>query len=150
MAQHRQRLAHCRDARRELRVVHERDEIGVVEEVAQLGLDVAVVHVHRDGAQLVGREDRLDERVAVQAVDADVVAGPDALGREVVREPVGPLLELRVRAGLVGDDQRDPIGDAVDDVLGEICDVPGHPASIAVQRGGIGQSPDAAGGPRAR
>ena len=45
---------------------------------------------------------------------------------EVMREPVGPLLELRVGAGLVGDDQRDPIGDGVDDVLGEICDVPGH------------------------
>ena len=61
VAQHRQRLAHRRDARRVLRVVHERDEVGVVEQVAQLGLDVAVVHVDRDRAQLVGGEDRLDE-----------------------------------------------------------------------------------------
>ena len=66
--------------------------------------------------------------MAVEPVDADVVAGPDALRREVVREAVRPLLELRVRARLVGDDQRDPIGDGVDDVLGEICDVPGHGA----------------------
>ncbi len=126
MAQHRQRLAHRGDARRVLRVVHERDEIGVVEEVPQLGFDVAVVHVHRHRAQLVRGEDRLDERVAVQAVDADVVAGTDSLRREMVRQPVGPFLELGVGAGLVGDDQRNAIGDGVDDVLGEISDVPGH------------------------
>ena len=110
--QHRQRIAHGRDARRVLRVVHEGDEIGVVEEVAELGLDVAVVHVHGNRAQLVGREDRLDERVAVHAVDADVIALADALRLEVVRQPVRPLLELGVGAGLVGDDQGDPIGDA--------------------------------------
>ena len=119
-------VAHRGDPRRELRVVHEHDEIGVVEQVAQLGFDVAVVDVHRDRAQLVGREDRLDERVAVEPVDADVVARADALRRKVMREPVRPLLELRVRPRLVGDDQRDPIGDGVDDVLGEISDVPGH------------------------
>ena len=64
--QHRQRVAHGGDARRELRVVHERDEVGVVEEVAQLGFDVAVVDVDRNRAQLVGGEDRLDELVAVE------------------------------------------------------------------------------------
>ena len=134
VSEHRQRLAHCRDTRRVLRVVHERDQIGVVEQVPELGLDVPVVHVDRNGPQLVRREDRLDERVAVHAIDADVVAGPDSLSGEVMRQPVGPLLELCVRSGFVGDDQRDSIGNAVNDMLGEICDVPGHPASIAVQR----------------
>ena len=49
------------------RVVHQRDEVGVVEEVAQLVLDVAVVDVDRDRAQLVGGEHRLDELEAVEA-----------------------------------------------------------------------------------
>jgi hypothetical protein len=126
MAQHRERLAHGGDARGVLRVVHERDEVGVVEEVPKLGFDVAVVDVHRDRAQLVRGEDRLHESVAVHAVDAHVVAGSDSLRGQMVRQPVGPFLELGVRAGLVGDDQRDPIGDGVDDVFGEISDVPGH------------------------
>ena len=78
----------------ELLVVHERDEIGVVEQVPQLGFDVAVVDVDRDRAQLVRGEDRLDELVAVERVDADVVAGPDALRGEMVREPVRVRFEL--------------------------------------------------------
>ena len=132
VAQHRQRVAHRGDARRVLGVVHERDEVGVVEQVPQLGLDVAVVHVDRDRAQLVGGEHRLDELEAVEPVDADVVAGADAVGGEVVREPVGARLELRVGLDPVADDQRDPVGDGVDGVFDEVGDVPGHAPSKAV------------------
>ena len=106
--------------------MHERDEIGVVEQVPQLGFDVAVVDVDRDRAQLVRGEDRLDELVAVERVDADVVAGPDALRGEVVREAVRVLLELARTSAPVADDDRDPVGDRVGDVFDEICDVPGH------------------------
>ncbi len=126
MAQHRERLPHRRDTGRELRIVHEHHQIGILEQIAELGLDVAIVDVDRDRAQLVRREDRLDELVTVEAVDADVIPGSHALGREVMRQPVRALLQLRVRARLVGDDEGDPIGNAVDNVFGEICDVPRH------------------------
>ena len=132
VAQQRQRLAHRGDARRELRVVHERDEIGVVEEVAQLGLDVAVVHVDRHRAQLVRGEDRLDELVAVEAVDADVVARPDALcrrgdARAGWRSPRAARRSRR-RSPTI---ERDPVGDGVDDVLDQVCDVPGHEGLVS-------------------
>ncbi len=116
--------------------MHERDEIRVVEEIAQLGFDVAVVDVDRDGAQLVRGEDGLHESVAIEAVDPDVVAGLDTLGLEMVGETVCPFLELGVGAGLVGDDHCDPIGDRVDDVLDEICDVPGHDSVVEHQEPG--------------
>ena len=86
--QHRERIADRGDAGCELRIVDERDEVRVVEQVAQLGLDVAVVDVDRNRAQLVGGEDRLDELHAVEAVDADVVARADTLGVQVVCELV--------------------------------------------------------------
>ena len=88
----RERVPHGRDPRGELLVVDDGLEVGVVEEVAQLLLDVAEVHVHRHGPDLVGRQRGLDPLDAVGAVDADVVAGPDALGEQVVGELVGPRL----------------------------------------------------------
>ena len=106
--QHRQRVADRRDARPVLRVVHERHQVGVVEQVAQLGLDVPVVDVDRDRPQLVRGEDRLDELEAVERVDADVVARPDAVAGEVVREPVRALLELGVGLGPVAHDDARP------------------------------------------
>ena len=81
VVEQRERVAHGPDAGRELAVVDDGLEVGVVEEVAQLVLDVAEVHVHRDGPDLVGGEHRLDPLDAVRAVDADVVAGLDALRR---------------------------------------------------------------------
>ena len=59
-AQLRQRVAHARDARRELALVDEADQVGVVEQVAELVLDVAVVDVDPDRAQLEDRPERLD------------------------------------------------------------------------------------------
>ena len=50
----------ARDERTELGLVHQRDEIRVVEEVAQLLGDVAVVDVDRDRPRLVAAEHRFD------------------------------------------------------------------------------------------
>ena len=112
--------------------MHERNEVRVVEQVPQLGFDVPVVHVDRNRTQLVGREHRLHELEAVEPVDADVVAGTDAVGREVVCEAVGALVELRVGLDPVPHDQRDAVGDGVDGVFDEVGEVPGHTPSKAV------------------
>ena len=122
----RQRVADGPDAGRELAVEDDGLEVGVVEQVAQLLLDVAEVHVHRDGAHLVGRQRRLDPLDAVGAVDADVVAGLDALGDQVVGELVGPRLELPVGAPLVAHHQDLSIGHRVHGVLEEVRDVVRH------------------------
>ena len=58
-----------------LALVDERDEVGVLEEVAQLLLDVAEVDVHDARPDLVDREHRLDPLDAVRREDADVIAG---------------------------------------------------------------------------
>ena len=78
----------------ELGFEDQRDEVGVVEEVAQLLDDVAVVHVDRHRARLVAAEHRLDPLGAVERVDADVLARLDADVEQVVRDPVRALVEL--------------------------------------------------------
>ena len=85
------------EPRAELVLEHRRHDIGVVVQVDELVLDVAVVHVDRNGAQLVRREHRLDELDAVVRVDRDVLTLTDAVRREVVRQPVRPLLQLARR-----------------------------------------------------
>ena len=84
--------AHRVELRRELAVEHDRLGVGVVEEVAQLVLDVAVVHVDRHRAELERGEHALEVLDAVVEVERDVVAGADAEPGEVVREPVGALV----------------------------------------------------------
>ena len=64
------------------RLVDQRDEVGVVEQVAQLVGDVPVVDVDRHRAGLEAAEHRLDPLGAVHRVDADMLAGPHA---DVVR-----------------------------------------------------------------
>src|SRR5690606_41617352 len=54
----------------------------------------------RSSDLLPGREHRLDVLSAVLEVEGDVVARPDPAVRQVVRQAVGPLLELRVGAPL--------------------------------------------------
>ena len=69
---------------------------------------------------------RLDPLDAVVGVDADVVAGPDALGGQVVGEPVRPLLHLGVRAALAVADEVLPVGEVVGRVLEQIGEVELH------------------------
>ena len=71
----RHRRQHRRDVRPELGLEDQGDEIGVVEEIAQLLDDVAIVHVDRHGAGLEAAEHRLDPLRPVERVDADVLAG---------------------------------------------------------------------------
>jgi hypothetical protein len=78
----------------QVRLGDDDDQVGVVEQVGELLVDVAEVHVHRDGPQLVGRQRGLDVLVAVVEVTPDVVADADAEGGQRVGEPVGPGIEL--------------------------------------------------------
>ena len=105
------------DAVGELGVVDDAHEVGVVVEVAQLLLDVPEVHVDRHGADLEQREHRLEVLGAVHHVAADVVARTDADGLEVVRQPVGPLVELAEGQPAALGVQRLAVRDVVDDVL---------------------------------
>ena len=68
---------------------HDHDGVGVVEDVARLVGDVAVVDVDRDGAGLVRAEHRLDPLGAVPGVDRDLVARLDAVLEEMMGEAVG-------------------------------------------------------------
>ncbi len=127
-AQHRHVADDGGDAGPELLAVDEADQIGVVEEVAQLLLDVAVVDVDGHGADLEDGEHRLHPLDAVGRVDADVLARLDAVGGEVVGEAVGPLLELAEGADIVAADEGGLVGDDVGGVLEEIGEVVGHGA----------------------
>ena len=107
-------------------LVQERDDVGVVEDVVELALDVAVVHVDHDGPDLEDREQRDDVLDAVLGVDPDMVAGSHAAALEEVREPVGVGLQLGVRHDPVGDLDDAAVRNDVDGVLEEIGDVEGH------------------------
>ena len=108
----------------------QRDDVGVVEEVVELALDVAVVDVDGDRADLDDREHRDDVLDAVLGVDRDVVARPHPLRLQVVREPVGVGLQLGVGDDPVPDLHGGVVGRGVDGVLEEVSDVDGHGARL--------------------
>ena len=88
-------VAHRRDLGRIGAGIDEPDEIGVVEEVQQFVLDIPEVDVDRDRSDLERGEHRDDPLDGVLPVDPDVVTVPEALAQEVVRQAVGPLIQLR-------------------------------------------------------
>ena len=104
-------------------LVHQRLEVCVCQEVAELVLDVAVVDVDPDGTQLEDGPGRLDPLDRVVGVDPHVVPRPDAPGGQVVGQPVGPGLHLRVGPALPLGDQVVPLGIGVDGCLEQIGEV---------------------------
>jgi hypothetical protein len=121
-------MACCRRgrARRELALEDERLEIGVVEEVAELVLDVAVVDVDPHGADLENRPQRLDPLDGVVGVDADVVVRAEAVRRQVVRQAVGSLFHLAVGAPLALADEVLSLSEAVRRVLEQVRQIEFH------------------------
>ncbi len=117
-------------------VVDHRREVRVVEEIGELVVHIAVVHVHRHRPHLVGGQRGFDPLDAVGAVDADVVARPESASSQVVGEAVAARLELCVRAPLLSDYQDLAVGNRVDGVLKEVGDVVRHDLTIR-------QTPDA-------
>ncbi len=101
-------------------------QVGVVEQVAQLVFDVAVVDVHPHGPQFERRPGGLDPLGAVEGVYADMVPGPDALCGEMVGEAVRPRLHLCVRAPFVAGDQVVTLTERVGCRLEQVCEVELH------------------------
>ncbi len=121
---------HRGDQRRVGALEDDRDDVGVVEEVVELPLDVAVVHVDRDRADLDDRQHRDDVLDAVLGVDRDVVAGLHPLRLQVVREAVGLGLQLGVGHDPVTDLDGGVVGRRVDGVFEEVSDVVSHAARL--------------------
>jgi hypothetical protein len=78
-----------------------------------------------------------EELDAVVEVEPDVIAGPEAAGRERVRQPIGALVELPIRPAAITADGGDPIRDRVHEALEEIGEVVLH---MTRSRGGYGRS----------
>ncbi len=131
-AQRRQPVADGSDVRGELGVVDQRGGAGVQQQVEQLFLHVAVVHVHRGDPGAIAGNHRLEVLVAVAQVDAEVVltrlvpgevspfgVAAQALLDEVVGDPVDPTVELGVGQPEIAPDHhllvRDGARDGVDD-----------------------------------
>ena len=110
----------------ELGPVHEYHEVGVVEEVAQLVVDVAKVDVHRRGPQLEGGHHGLDPLGAVVGMDADVAVPAHACLGQVVGQAGGPLVELTVGQAAVAADEALAVGDGVGHPLEQVSQVPTH------------------------
>ncbi len=107
----------------ELSVEHDGDEVGVVEEVGQLGVDVAVVDVDGDGPDLEGTEHGLDVLGAVQELESHVVAGADSRRQQVMGQSVGAVLELAVGQPPFTGDDRLPLRDGVGHQLEQISEI---------------------------
>ena len=116
---------HC-EQRAERPLVHDDDRVRVVEDVARLVGDVAVVDVDRDGACLVRAEHRLDPFGAVPGVDRDLVARLDTVVEEMMGEAVGALVELGVGEAPVAGDERRPVRHRVGHDLVEVGEVELH------------------------
>jgi hypothetical protein len=126
-------VAHARHVRRhaldplgERRVVDERLQVGVAEQVGELVGDVAVVDVDPDRPELEHGPQALDPLDGVDAVDAHVVARSDALGGEVVGEAVGACVHLGVGAALAVGHQVLAVAPRVGGVLEQVGQVELH------------------------
>ena len=121
------------------RVEDDRRGAGVVEQVAQLLGDVAVVHVERRDPGLVGAEHRLDVLVAVVEVAGEVVLpalvpaerAPLGVGAEpgadqVVGQPVGALGHLAVGEPSVAPHDALAVGDGGADRVVHVSEVELH------------------------
>ena len=114
------------DDRRQVLVVDEDGQAGVFQVVRQLLRQVPVVDVDHHGPELDRGEQRRHGLDGVAGVQADVAAGADALGGQVVREAVGLVLEPAVGDLAVAADQRDPLGEGVDGMLEQVGHVQRH------------------------
>ena len=112
-------------------VVDEGDQVGVVEQVGQLVFDVAEVDVDRHTAHFERRHHGDQPLDGVLGVDADVVAGADALGEQVIGHFVGLGVELGEGQRGVAAHHRRPVGHRVDGAFEQVGDVEPHRAVLA-------------------
>ena len=94
--------------------------------VRQFARQVPVVDVDGHGAELDRGEQRRHGLDGVAGVEADVAAGADPLGGQVVGQAVGLVFELAVGDLAVAADQRDPLGEGVDGMLEQVGHVQCH------------------------
>ena len=139
-------------------VEDERASAGVVEEVAELGLLVAVVDVDGDRPQLRRRKEHLEELDRVVEVDRHPCAGPDATGCEHGRELGAPPLELGPGAPAIPLHEHDTVAHGVRDDLPQGGEALGTGQRVGVRDAGrprvveparLHAPPLAAGPPRA-
>ncbi len=126
MGKLRQRVPAGGHERGETPIDHHRHDIGAGEQVAELVGDIAVVDVDPHRPQLEDGPERLDPFDPVVGVDADVVAGTDPDGGEVMGELVRPLLHLEVRAPDAVGDQVLTLAEDVDGMLEQVGQVVLH------------------------
>jgi len=108
-------------------VEHQGHHAGVHEDLLELACHVAVVDVDRYRAQLERREHPLEVLGAVHQQEPDGVIGAHPRRGEMVRETVGPFLELGVGQLAPGpDDDRGTIADLVGHHLEEVGEVVRH------------------------
>ena len=120
VTERRQLVPDCVQAPHELSPVQERHHVGILEQVAQLFLDVAEVDVDRYGSRLQAGDERFDVLDRVLQVHTDVLAGADAGGDQMMSEPVRASVELAVRAPRVAAHHRLALPHRIDDRLEQI------------------------------
>ena len=98
--------------------------VGVVEQVGELVLEVAVVDVGRNRAHFEDRERRFDVLVAVVEIERDLRVGLDVECLQRAREPCRPVVELAPGDPPVTLDERELVGHRVGDGLPNRGDVP--------------------------
>jgi hypothetical protein len=105
-------------------------EVGVLEQVVQLPLDVPVVDVDGDGPQLEGGEHPLEVLGPVEQLEAHVVAGAHPGRLQVVGQPVGALVQLGVGQSPSRGGHRLPVGYGVGHPLVQLAEVEAHRRTI--------------------
>ena len=122
-----QRRADRGELRRELAVEHDRAHVGVVEQVAQLVLDVAVVDVDRHRAELERGEHALrGTRSSCRGSSATWSPAPTPRAASACARRVGALVGLGERQAPVAAHERLVVGHGVGDPLPQVGEVELH------------------------
>ena len=114
--------------RRELAVEHDGAGVGVVEQVAQFFLDVAVVDVDRHRAELERGDHPFQVLHPVVQVDRHVIACADAVCCKQIGQAGGAGVGLGEGEAALAADERFVIGDGVGDPFPQVGQVELHPS----------------------
>ena len=118
---------HALDAVTQARVEEQHLAVGVLEQVEQLVVGVAVVDVDRDTAHLERRVLRDDVLDPVVEVERDLRIGLKAELDERLRQPGGLVVVVAPRETLVAVDERGAVTHLVGDRLPDVGEVNLHP-----------------------
>ena len=111
------------DMRCELAIMDTGNHIGIVEDIQQFLLDIAVIYVDRHRPNFKAGQHTLEVFIAVIQVQANMITRPDTLLCQVMGQLVGASIQLRKTESLIPANQSGSVRHLVCHLFKQIRDI---------------------------